>query len=226
MDDRTHDVRETEGPAGAGGRIARFTPLGALLYPTVREVAAIFGGVSAALVAGALVAAPPADWWMIPAALVYGALWWSFIEYVFHRWVLHWEPASPGMRRVRKLLPGHRSHHNDPFDPDDVVNMKHYVGLAVAALCFAGMLLIGFPLAFALAGTAGGTLGYAAYEYVHFACHQLPMTSRVGRLLRQHHAIHHHRDETVNFGVTSPLWDHVFGTAFRPARLARPRRPA
>ena len=60
-------------------------------------------------------------------------------------------------------------------------------------------------------------------EFVHFACHQLPMTSRIGRVLRRHHAIHHHRDETVNFGVTSPLWDHVFGTLWRPQRARADR---
>ena len=61
-------------------------------------------------------------------------------------------------------------------------------------------------------------IGYAAYEYVHYACHQLPVTSRIGRYIRRHHGIHHYRDETVNFGVTSPLWDYIFGTIYRPGR--------
>ncbi len=200
----------------------RFTVAKALFYPTVREVIAIFGGVSLALVLAAAVVGGLGRLWLVPLALVYGFAWWTFIEYVFHRWILHWEPKTPLWKRVRRLLPGHRSHHNDPFDPDDVVNMKHYVGLAVAFLCFLGMMALGFPLDFAFAATAGGTAGYAAYEFVHFACHQLPMRSFLGRRIRQHHAIHHHRDETVNFGVTSPFWDWVFGTRFRPS--PRPAR--
>ncbi len=31
--------------------------------------------------------------------------------------------------------------------------------------------------------------------------------------LKRRHALHHHYDETANFGVTSGFWDHVFRTA-------------
>jgi sterol desaturase/sphingolipid hydroxylase (fatty acid hydroxylase superfamily) len=203
-----------------------YTPLAAFMHPEMRVVSILFGGGAAVLIAVAAAIAPADRWWTLPLAVVYGALWWSFIEYVFHRWVLHWEPETPRLRRVRKFLPGHRSHHDDPLDPDDVVNVKHAPGLLLLPLILAAMVLIGFPLGFAFAALAGGMAGYWGYEYVHFACHQLPMRSWLGRRLKQHHAIHHHRDETVNFGVTSPLWDIVFGTRFRPARTAARRSAA
>ncbi|RMF41690.1 MAG: hypothetical protein D6754_00460 [Alphaproteobacteria bacterium] len=150
--------------------------------------------------------------------LVHGLLWWSFLEYLMHRYLLHWEPKAPRWQAVRRALPGHRSHHDDPGDPDDVVSVKHSFGIPLAVLGLAASLATGYSLAFSLATIAGAALGYAAYEYVHFACHQLPVTSRIGRYVRRHHGIHHHRDETVNFGVTSPLWDYVFGTIYRPGR--------
>jgi dihydroceramide fatty acyl 2-hydroxylase len=34
----------------------------------------------------------------------------------------------------------------------------------------------------------------------------------VPRYLRQHHLTHHYRTAEVRFGVSSPLWDRVFGT--------------
>jgi sterol desaturase/sphingolipid hydroxylase (fatty acid hydroxylase superfamily) len=196
---------------------ARPTPLSILRHPHLGRVAWLFGPAALAFLGlGAWVAqGGPLT---APGGFLYGLLWWSLIEYVLHRWVLHWEPADPRGRAIRRHLPGHRSHHDGPQDPDDVVSRKHAFALPLGAIGLGAMLAVGFSWGWALAAVGGGALGYALYEYVHFACPQLPMTSRIGRVLRRHHAIHHHRDETVNFGVTSPLWDHVFGTAWKGGR--------
>ena len=37
------------------------------------------------------------------------------------------------------------------------------------------------------------------------------------------HALHHHFDEKLNFGVTSGFWDKVFGTDVTPERIAARR---
>lgn len=186
-------------------------------HPDLTRVVNLFAPAAAALLGLGLLAerGAPAP---VLLGLAYGLVWWSLLEYLLHRHVLHWEPKGRRARRLRRMLPGHRSHHRAPQDPDDVVSAKHGFAAPLAAALFAGMLVLGFPAGFSLAALAGGAMGYAAYEFVHFACHQLPMTSRVGRVLRRHHLIHHHRDETVNFGVTSPFWDHIFGTVWRPPR--------
>jgi sterol desaturase/sphingolipid hydroxylase (fatty acid hydroxylase superfamily) len=41
------------------------------------------------------------------------------------------------------------------------------------------------------------------------------------QLIKRHHLFHHYRDESVNFGVSSPVWDYVF----RTVRRLRPDRP-
>jgi sterol desaturase/sphingolipid hydroxylase (fatty acid hydroxylase superfamily) len=153
--------------------------------------------------------------------LLYGLMWWTLIEYLLHRFVLHWEPREPRWRRLRAWLPGHRSHHDGPHDADDVVSNRHAFGIPLGLVLLLAMLAIGFALPFALAALAGGAAGYVAYEYVHFSCHQLRIRSRAFAWLRRHHGLHHHRDETVNFGVTSPVWDWVFGTYWRPERPSR-----
>jgi sterol desaturase/sphingolipid hydroxylase (fatty acid hydroxylase superfamily) len=30
--------------------------------------------------------------------------------------------------------------------------------------------------------------------------------------LKQYHLRHHYKDDDVGFGISSPLWDYVFGT--------------
>ncbi|WP_118132829.1 sterol desaturase family protein [Oceanicella sp. SM1341] len=154
--------------------------------------------------------------------LAYGLAWWSFLEYLLHRFVLHWEPEGPRARALRRRLPGHRGHHNTPADADQIVSTRHAFALPLAVPLFLGMLVIGFSVHFAVAALAGGALGYAAYETVHFGCHRGRASGWYWRMIRHHHAIHHHRDETVNFGVTSPLWDMLFRTRYRPAARRRP----
>lgn len=193
----------------------RFGPADVLRHPDMRRVVRRFVPPALAGLAAAILLPGDAP---LPVllGLLSGLFAWSFLEYVLHRWILHWEPVSARGRRIRRHLPGHRSHHNGPHDPDDVVTNRHGLAIPLALLGGGLMALAGLPHAFILATLAGAALGYVAYEYIHFGCHQLRMTSRLGRRLRQHHALHHHRDETVNFGVTNWFWDRVFGTHFRP----------
>ena len=67
----------------------------------------------------------------------------------------------------------------------------------------------------------GGGLGYCSYELVHFATHKCRMENRLAAFWMRHHLFHHYRNETVNFGVTTPIWDLVFGTYFRPGQAKR-----
>jgi hypothetical protein len=69
------------------------------------------------------------------------------------------------------------------------------------------------------AGFATGlALMYLFYEMVHRLIHRHPPRSRYGRWLRIHHVHHHFHNPKTNLGVTSPIWDKVFGT-YAPVRL-------
>jgi sterol desaturase/sphingolipid hydroxylase (fatty acid hydroxylase superfamily) len=59
---------------------------------------------------------------------------------------------------------------------------------------------------------AGVAFGYLAYDLLHYAGHAGALRGRVGHYLRQHHMTHHYRLPETRFGVSSPLWDRVFGT--------------
>ncbi len=75
-------------------------------------------------------------------------------------------------------------------------------------------------LPMSLTFTAGIQIGYLLYEFTHSACHFMPMKWFYAAHLKRHHAIHHHRDETVNFGVTTSIWDTLFRTTWKGRRAA------
>jgi len=45
--------------------------------------------------------------------------------------------------------------------------------------------------------------------------------SKLGKKLREHHMRHHFQDHRYGFGVSSPIWDHVFRTVPRSRRVQR-----
>jgi sterol desaturase/sphingolipid hydroxylase (fatty acid hydroxylase superfamily) len=60
---------------------------------------------------------------------------------------------------------------------------------------------------------AGTSAGYITYDWVHYYTHHFRPKTRFGRYLRRYHMEHHYRDSDSHFGISSPLWDWVFGTA-------------
>ena len=58
----------------------------------------------------------------------------------------------------------------------------------------------------------GVLVGYASYLFVHYIVHIYQPPKNYFKHLWLSHAIHHYKDNTVVFGVSSQLWDHIFGT--------------
>jgi sterol desaturase/sphingolipid hydroxylase (fatty acid hydroxylase superfamily) len=151
-------------------------------------------------------------------ALLVGACAWTLAEYALHRVVFHeLSSAALGARE-------HRQHHAQPdyFAP---AWQKALAALAVTALLLPGLWLAAGP-ALAAAFTAGFIAMYLAYEVLHRRCHTHPPRGRYGRWRRRNHFAHHFADPRRAHGVTTPLWDHVFGTALRVERVRVPRRLA
>ena len=138
-----------------------------------------------------------------------GLFTWTFTEYLMHRFILHHEPGSRLGRRLLYLSHGY--HHDFPVDLDHLV-VSPLASVPIAAL---------FYLAFAAAlGTsragplfAGFALGYVCYDGLHYAIHHPSLSRfRLVRRLKRRHYRHHYGDESIEFGVTSPLWDFIFRT--------------
>ena len=165
-----------------------------------------------------------------PLGVALGAASWSLMEYSIHRWVGH--GPSAGSKRRRHALDAitgdsgaeHLKHHADPtyFTPTSRKVTAASVVVGGIGLCASALAGPRFGLGFALG--LGAT--YAAYELTHRRTHTHPPTGPYSRWTRKHHLHHHYGSPKTNHGVTSPVWDVVFGTYAEPGRVRIPEHRA
>lgn len=170
-------------------------------------------------------------------AFIVGALSWSASEYAIHRFIGHGprRKREPGLRGfvtpsglAAAFNTEHLAHHSDP---------QYFASSfqkAIAAVVVTG---VAAAVASAVAGSRRGCafalgfgLTYVSYEVLHRRVHTHAPTTRYGRWRRRHHLYHHHQTPRQNHGVTSALWDHVFGTKSalptgQPLRVPRKLAP-
>lgn len=165
-----------------------------------------------------------ADLWIVPVYLLVANL----VEYAVHRLLMH-RPLWP-----RALYRGHTLGHHRAFHHDSM-EIASWRELELVMMPWFSILLyftVMAPLVALLAwglgrGTAGcflltGVVSFVSYEGMH-ALYHLPagVLARLGvdrnRLfgwLHRHHAHHHRlaRMRWVNFNISCPLADRLFGT--------------
>lgn len=139
-----------------------------------------------------------------------GVLSWTLAEYAIHRAF------------------GHRKGARNAFSQE---HLKHHATVTYFAPTWkkAIVALAVFALAYLAAGAAfavGFAAMYVAYEIVHRRLHTCAPLNRYGRWARRHHLHHHFSRPRLNHGVTTPLWDWVFGTLEVPEIVHVPRRNA
>ncbi|MBX3217938.1 MAG: sterol desaturase family protein [Labilithrix sp.] len=149
-----------------------------------------------------------------------GLVVWTLTEYFLHRYVFHWTKDTPWGRRVHFLL--HGVHHEYPNDGDRLV-MPLLTSVPLAVIFYSLFYVAFGGMRYAEPFFAGFALGYLAYDGTHYAVHHFKQTSRIGKFLRRHHMLHHHADHDGGFGVSSPLWDYVFGTMPQVKKLGATR---
>lgn len=140
---------------------------------------------------------------------VSGLLLWTLLEYGIHRGLLHF--ADVGAWFNMGLARTHARHHEHPEDVSQVI-ISPFQTLPLSGLLYL-ILLAPFRPGHAGAVLGGITAGYLAYETFHYAFHApTPMRWKWLIRLRKYHARHHFESPERRFGVTTPLWDWVFGT--------------
>jgi len=144
---------------------------------------------------------------LIAGLFAAGVLIWSFVEYTMHRWVFHYEPKTKWGRFLHFML--HGVHHDYPNDASRLV-MPPAVSIPLAFM-FYGLFLLLFGR-FTPPVFAGLLAGYLFYDMLHYATHHFAMKRGVWLWLKKYHMRHHYQDDHVGYGVSSPLWDYVFGT--------------
>jgi 4-hydroxysphinganine ceramide fatty acyl 2-hydroxylase len=137
-----------------------------------------------------------------------GIFIWTLVEYTLHRWVFHYQPKSAWGKRLHFIM--HGVHHDYPNDSTRLV-MPPAVSIPLAIL-FYNIFGLVFGERFAPASFAGMIVGYLFYDMLHYATHHFSMKRGVWLKLKQYHMRHHYADDDTGYGVSSPLWDYVFGT--------------
>jgi sterol desaturase/sphingolipid hydroxylase (fatty acid hydroxylase superfamily) len=165
------------------------------------------------LARGILLRPAQASGWFLPLAFFIGFFLWTLSEYLLHRFVFHFKPRNPRQERITYLF--HGIHHHQPQCKTRLV-MPVVVSIPLAVIFY-----LLFNLVLGALGAAhwaapmisGFTIGYLTYDLTHYATHHFPMRSGWAKYIKRYHMQHHYKTPDARFGVSSPLWDFVFGTS-------------
>jgi sterol desaturase/sphingolipid hydroxylase (fatty acid hydroxylase superfamily) len=151
--------------------------------------------------------------------LATGVLSWGLLEYALHRFIFHYDARTELGKKL--VYAAHLSHHDDPRATNRIFSSLMISAPVAAVYVVLGRVATGSwrAASFLFAGLA---LGYFYYEWLHFRAHHRRARLRMFRYLRKYHLLHHYRTPELRFGVTSPLFDVIFGT-FRPVASRRMR---
>lgn len=152
-------------------------------------------------------------WLYIPVGVFIGWFVWTFAEYAIHRFVFHYHPSTEKLKEFFFLM--HGVHHAQPMCKTRLV-MPPVMSIPLAAL-FYGLFYYLVVHLFALPHWlnpvfAGFIGGYLIYDMMHYNIHHSNVKDGVFFEIRKHHLRHHGKCDYMRFGVTSPMWDYVFGT--------------
>ncbi|MDU8885852.1 sterol desaturase family protein [Yeosuana sp. MJ-SS3] len=136
-----------------------------------------------------------------------GFIFFTFIEYIMHRYLYHIPATTAKRKKVSYTM--HGVHHDYPKDKSRLA-MPPVLSLVIATVFFIIYRTILGDYAFGF--LAGFLIGYATYLAVHYSVHAFHVPNNFLKHLWYHHSIHHYREPDRAFGVSSPLWDVVFRT--------------
>src|SRR5216683_2906324 len=159
--------------------------------------------------------------WTTVSFFAAGCVTWTFVEYLFHRYVLHGR-FPPGKGLIRRFLherldPLHWDHHMRPFDGRHISGeLKDILPLFAVAAPFSFL----FPVYTLPALLAGVVQSYVGEEWLHYFLHFGKSRNRYFRHLKRYHLYHHSpRGMEKGYGITSGIWDILFHTGYpRPVR--------
>jgi sterol desaturase/sphingolipid hydroxylase (fatty acid hydroxylase superfamily) len=138
-----------------------------------------------------------------------GMFFWTLFEYVAHRFIFHFMAESERAGKIVYII--HGNHHHYPRDRERLF-MPPVPSLIIASVVFSLMFL--FMRQYAFMFFPGFIFGYLIYGTMHYAIHAFNPPFKWMKPLWRNHHLHHYKNEHNGFGVSSTLWDHVFGTMF------------
>lgn len=138
-----------------------------------------------------------------------GMFFWTLFEYLAHRFAFHWIADSQRAQKFVYII--HGNHHHYPRDRERLF-MPPLPSVILAIVIFSTQYLILKHNVYAF--FPGFILGYLLYASMHYAIHAWNPPFKWMKPLWRNHHLHHYKDEHKGFGVSSTIWDHIFGTMF------------
>lgn len=136
-----------------------------------------------------------------------GIFSWTLFEYFAHRFLFHMTPKGETGKKIAYIL--HGNHHHFPRDKQRLF-MPPVPSLILASIIFGVQYLLFGNDAFMF--FPGFILGYLMYGSMHYAIHAWNPPFKFMKPLWRNHHLHHYKDEQRGFGVSTTIWDRVFGT--------------
>ena len=147
--------------------------------------------------------------WQVGLWFLFGMFCWTFFEYALHRFFFHMVAESEKAQKIIYVM--HGNHHHYPRDRERLF-MPPVPSLIFASFFFLAFYMIMGKNVFMF--FPGFVLGYLIYGTMHYAIHAWNPPFKWMKPLWRNHHLHHYKDEGKGYGVSTTLWDRVFGTMF------------
>lgn len=151
---------------------------------------------------------------IVKNALVFvlGLLVWGLMEYIAHRWIFHYPSKTKTANFIHFF--SHGIHHLTPLDTSRLTFPPPF-SMAIGLVVYKAFinLLPYFNAVHAL--YAGVACGYMLYDAIHYYFHhgEAFVWFKYLQYMKVRHMDHHYKNPNGNFGVSSPIFDFVFGTS-------------
>lgn len=147
--------------------------------------------------------------WQIMIFFIVGMFCWTLTEYILHRFLFHMIGESERAQRIIYVM--HGNHHHFPRDKERLF-MPPVPSLIMASVLFSLFYFLMGKYVFIF--YPGFILGYLMYGTMHYAIHAWNPPFKWMKPLWRNHHLHHYKNEGKGYGVSTTLWDRVFGTMF------------
>jgi len=144
-------------------------------------------------------------------AFFLGLFSFALVEYILHRFVFHVNTKSPYWNAFHFFA--HGIHHLTPLDPSRLT-FPPYFSITLGIIFY-------YVLEFLMGSRygepfeAGLAWGFTLYDTLHYYFHHgnISWLPKYFIDMKKRHLKHHFKNTNMDFGVTSPLFDYIFGTA-------------
>jgi sterol desaturase/sphingolipid hydroxylase (fatty acid hydroxylase superfamily) len=145
--------------------------------------------------------------WLTVVLFVCGLISFTWVEYMLHRYVFHMGTFTKFREKFQYTV--HGVHHEFPKDKQRLA-MPPLLSVTISTILLLTFRVIMGDFVFAF--LPGFLVGYAYYLSVHYMVHAFQPPKNFFKILWVNHSVHHYKNGDGVFGVSSPLWDYVYGT--------------